>query len=211
MESDSRRRRNGRGPRGSPCRTWPCGGRRWPGSWGSCGIKWMASPCRWARARHPSCPCGPGTAGAPREPAVPAWPGPVSGGGRLGQVLLPQERLGPEDRGRRQGQVRASAGGGCAGGRPPLPRRLRPHLPPRPQGAGGGGRAAGAGRPAVACASAEGGQPGAEDRRDPGPAGHGTARTQPRAPWEQPPALAGAPWCAHHAPPSLALLSSRAR
>nr|XP_051686318.1 coiled-coil domain-containing protein 154 isoform X9 [Oryctolagus cuniculus] len=77
-----------------------------------------------------------------REPAV-LRGRPVSGGGRLGQVLLPQERLGPEDRGRRRGQ-----------------------------GAGGGGRAAGAGRPAVVRAAAEGGQPGAEDRRDPGQAGH---------------------------------------
>nr|XP_051686324.1 coiled-coil domain-containing protein 154 isoform X15 [Oryctolagus cuniculus] len=39
-----------------------------------------------------------------REPAV-LRGRPVSGGGRLGQVLLPQERLGPEDRGRRRGQL----------------------------------------------------------------------------------------------------------
>lgn len=33
----------------------------------------------------------------------------------------------------------------------------------------------------------------------------------PGRPGEQPPAPAGAPWCARRAPPSLALLSSRAR
>nr|XP_051686311.1 coiled-coil domain-containing protein 154 isoform X3 [Oryctolagus cuniculus] len=94
-----------------------------------------------------------------REPAV-LRGRPVSGGGRLGQVLLPQERLGPEDRGRRRGQ-----------------------------GAGGGGRAAGAGRPAVVRAAAEGGQPGAEDRRDPGQAGHepdGEAGRQRPGPQDRP-------------------------
>nr|XP_051686321.1 coiled-coil domain-containing protein 154 isoform X12 [Oryctolagus cuniculus] len=39
-----------------------------------------------------------GAAGQSRQP-------PPAGGGRLGQVLLPQERLGPEDRGRRRGQL----------------------------------------------------------------------------------------------------------
>ncbi|XP_069920248.1 coiled-coil domain-containing protein 154 isoform X3 [Oryctolagus cuniculus] len=107
-----------------------------------------------------------GAAGQSRQP-------PPAGGGRLGQVLLPQERLGPEDRGRRRGQVRASASVGGCRGPAALPRCLRPHLLlPRLQGAGGGGRAAGAGRPAVVRAAAEGGQPGAEDRRDPGQAGH---------------------------------------